>query len=176
MLFRENIDISLFAKLTVLVTLLFFPHAIVFAEPIFLKVAIKNQKATDYYPACESEKCVPWSFWYVFDAKVINVLDGEYNKDEVRFAHLQHAAWNELVLKEMYIVVDKFTNNETSNKVDSKFYALYMGTPKKIVCIPPKILNKLPSNSKYEEKSFYSSCFETDDLVEMGIDNDEVDK
>ena len=162
-------------KRCIIIVLSLLLHADLRADPISLRVEITKQKFSSLHPPCKSENCIPWHYWYVFEAKVLNVLDGDYSKKEIKFVRLQHAGWADFVLKDMYVVVDVFGNKEIADELSVNFVASHMTFPREIICIPQEIVDTLPSKHKNKEASFNKTCFYTDKLVEMNNDCNEDD-
>ncbi len=157
----------------IILSLLFLAE--VSAEPISLRVEVTKQSFSGLHPPCKSDNCIPWHFWYVFEAKVLDVLDGEYSKTDIKFVRLQHAGWADFALKEMYVVVDELSNKEISKELEANLVASHMTFPREVVCIPKEIVDTLPSKNKYKEVSFNKTCFYADDLIEMNNESGEGD-
>lgn len=78
---------------------------------ILLVVKVKSTEFTDYYPACKD--CIPWSFWYVHTAKVIDVIYGDYEGNDIKFAMLQHADYIKEIKQEWYVHLKKLKTKTT---------------------------------------------------------------
>jgi hypothetical protein len=93
---------------------------------LLLVVKVKNSKGTGFYPIddeCEQdENCIIWSNWYVYDAEVLDVLNGQYKSKLIKFALLSHADYIKEIKNEWYVQLNLFENKETSNKLGTLYY------------------------------------------------------
>ena len=91
---------------------------------MLLVVDVQETKYTNFYPKdknCE-ERCIHWSYWYVHEAKVLDVLKGEYSGEVIKVAMLQHADYVKEIKKEWYVELKKFTDQDTIKKLGTDFY------------------------------------------------------
>mgnify|MGYP000159155367 CR=1 FL=1 len=78
-------------------------------DSLLLVVKVKSTFSTDFFPdtvtkICNEERqnCFPWAYWYVHEAKVLDVLKGEYSGEIIKVAMLQHADYIKEIKKEWY--------------------------------------------------------------------------
>lgn len=92
---------------------------------ILLVVRSNFSRYTGYFPyECDPENCVPFYFWFVHEAKVLDVLYGAYSSDQITFANLQHTNYIKKVTNEWYVLLDTFENTETIDKLESRYYVV----------------------------------------------------
>ncbi len=97
-------------------------------ETVLLVVRIKDSRPTDYFPSdvtkvCYGDDaCIPWSYWYVHSAEVLEVVYGDYAGESVNFAILQHADFSEIVKEEFYVVLKEFATDEVKRKLSTEYF------------------------------------------------------
>ena len=93
---------------------------------VLLMVKVTDTQYTSYYPDkdnCPDELyCIPKCFWFNHDAKVLNVLSGEYKEKNIKFSVLQHVDNSEEILNEWYVQLRKFKQKSIISKLKSKYY------------------------------------------------------
>jgi hypothetical protein len=72
---------------------------------VVLRVEVLKVEFTDWYPSCPEEECIPWSYWHKYQARVKEVISGEWRETEVHFMHLQHALYVDEVTRDCYVVL-----------------------------------------------------------------------
>lgn len=95
-------------------------------DSLLLVVKVKSTELTDFHPACEG--CVPWSFWYVHEAKVIDVISGDFESEKIKFAMLQHADYIKEIKNEWYIHLKTVKNSENINLLGTEYYLVDHGS------------------------------------------------
>ena len=97
---------------------------------ILLVVKSKSAVYTDLFPyECDPEKCIPFYFWFVYDAEVLDVLSGNYTDKEVVFVNLQHAYFTKEVTNEWYVLIERFANSDTIRSLNSQYYVVQHESP-----------------------------------------------
>jgi TonB family protein len=93
-----------------------------------LVVKVKSSEYTGLYPsgceAGEDEICIPFYFWYIHNAEILNVVKGEYNLQNIKFAKLQHANFIKEITNEWYVLVDKIPNDALIEQLGTNYYAV----------------------------------------------------
>ena len=56
------------------------------------------------HPECGAD-CIPFYYWYKYNAKVKRVVSGEWGASDVQFAHLQHGQYVPAVTNDCYVVL-----------------------------------------------------------------------
>lgn len=140
-------------------------------DPAFaiVDVNILSNEWTEYYPACDEEDCIPWSFWNRYTAKVNRVLDGEYAEDSIDFALLQHSQYLYVKGQRAIVIVEKFTNDDTIEKLETVYFANEINFPHEMVCLD-RAKSEAADNSTFENnytlQNKEESCFVLQDLEE----------
>ena len=100
-------------------------------EKTILRVKVKSVEFTNYYPseACSEitepdMDCIVWDYWYRYEAKVKEVIQGEYSNKYIEFALLQHAPYIKKYTNDWYISLDTLDNAEIENKLKTNYYVL----------------------------------------------------
>lgn len=100
-------------------------------EKTILRVEVKSVEYTDYYPAdaCSEitepdTECIVWSFYYRYDAKVKEVVKGEYSDKHITFVMLQHAPYIKEITNNWYVSLDTLDNSEIEAKLKAKYYVV----------------------------------------------------
>ncbi|GAB1267017.1 hypothetical protein NBRC116493_02700 [Aurantivibrio infirmus] len=97
---------------------------------ILLALRVKSAKYTDYFPyECDPNNCIPFNFWFIYEAEVLDVISGEFSGKEVVFANLQHTYFIKSVTKEWYVLLEEFTNPQTISTLNTKYYAVQNESP-----------------------------------------------
>ena len=63
---------------------------------ILLRVRVTDVAYTDYFPEIDcpvGHECIPFFFWFRYHAKVREVVRGQWPRNSVKFANLQHARY-----------------------------------------------------------------------------------
>ena len=96
------------------------------SNQILLVVRVKKTNYTGYYPSsrCESEECIPVSFWYTHKADVIDVIKGKYEASEISFANLQHADYIDEIKNEWYILLQAIPSKELKEQLKVNYYVV----------------------------------------------------
>jgi len=98
------------------------------ADSLILVVKVKDTRFTEYYPAnvtklcSENKDCFPWAYWYVHEGKVLDVIKGDYSKNTIKFAMLQHADYIKEIKREWYVELKEFESQETIEKLSTKYF------------------------------------------------------
>lgn len=82
-------------------------------DEILLVVKVIDSRFTDYYNYECDEGCIPFYFWFVHTAEVLEVIDGKYKAKKIVFANMQHTNFIKEVTDEWYVKVARFTDQET---------------------------------------------------------------
>jgi hypothetical protein len=100
-------------------------------EPGQILLVVKAEKAeyTDAYPyECDLNTCIPHHFWFEYQAKVLDVIQGSYDHTEINFINLQHTYYIDEVTEEWYVLLTKNKGYNNSNfeyvvlKHESKYF------------------------------------------------------
>ncbi len=96
------------------------------SDQILLVVQVNKTAFTGYYPAsgCESEECIPVSFWYIHEADVLDVVKGKYETKHINFANLQHADYIDEIKDEWYIQINEISSKDLSEQLKVKYYVV----------------------------------------------------
>lgn len=98
------------------------------ADELLLVVSSNKYHFTRNYPGSEEcekdENCIPWSFWHVYDAKVLSVVHGEYDENKITFALLQHTGYVKEYTKIWYVLVKPITDQKLSNDLNVNYYVV----------------------------------------------------
>jgi hypothetical protein len=135
---------------------------IAYSESLLLHVKVNKQKYSDYSPSCESEGCVNMSSWYIYHAKVLDVIEGEYLNKKIKFVVLQHAEYIKEYVKDVYVVVEEHESKEFLENFGTQYYSNGIIKPFTSVCFPKdklktnSQLGKAPLISNDEEEYCYS--------------------
>ncbi len=71
---------------------------------IVLQVAVQSVEFTDLHPECGAD-CIPFYYWYKYNAQVKRVVSGEWDAENVQFTHLQHGQYVSMVTDDCYVVL-----------------------------------------------------------------------
>lgn len=95
-------------------------------DQVLLVVKVNRTEYTGYYPAsgCDSEECIPVSFWYTHEAEVIDVIKGKYDSPQISFANLQHADYIDEIKNEWYIQLKAISSKELREQLKVKYYVV----------------------------------------------------
>lgn len=136
------------------------------AGDALLRLKVNTQKATEYYPMSQcgdSDSCVPWRYWYVYEAEVTNVLSGSFSGTNVTFANIQHAAYVDEYLSDVFVAIKEIPNEELKNQLGVSFYISGFEHSKNLVCFNNKVLEEMESDVAFQEalyiKDDNQSCF-----------------
>lgn len=95
-------------------------------DDLLLVVKVKNTVWTGLYQKskeCEKDNnCIPWRHWYVYEAEILDILNGQFTRKHIKFALLSHADYLKEIKQEWYVQLGPFENIETSNKLDALYY------------------------------------------------------
>ena len=138
-------------------------------KPAFaiLDVNIQSNEWTEYFPTCDDEDCVPWSFWNRYTAKVNRVLDGEYVDDSIDFVLLQHSQYLYRKGQRAIVIIEKFTNDDTIEKLETAYFANEINFPREMVCLDTGKSDAADNSSfqyNYISTGEATRCFLPDDL------------
>ena len=111
------------------------------AEEALIEVEMVGVEATAYTmdcvgPAEDTADCIPWNNWYVYEGRVVDVLHGRFEGEEVRFALYAHSGFDLDVMNRLYVLVDRFEQAETAEKIGTPWYAREHYWPRQVVCLP----------------------------------------
>ncbi|QYJ96655.1 hypothetical protein K0J45_14095 [Shewanella alkalitolerans] len=74
-----------------------------------LVVRVESTEYTGNSPyECPEDVCIPFYFWYKYEAEVLDVVKGNFNTQKLSFAVLHHANYVKEVTDEWYILIEKF--------------------------------------------------------------------
>ena len=74
-----------------------------------LVVRVASTEFTGIYPyECPKDTCIPFYFWYIYEAEVLDVVKGNFNTKKLSFAALHHTNFVKEVTDEWYILIEKF--------------------------------------------------------------------
>ncbi|MEM7346682.1 MAG: hypothetical protein AAF485_20760 [Chloroflexota bacterium] len=74
-----------------------------------LVVKVKSSEYTGLYPYdCPEDKCIPFYFWFVYKADVLDVVNGDFEEKSLTFAALHHTYYAEKVTDNWYVLIEKF--------------------------------------------------------------------
>lgn len=95
-------------------------------EQLLLLVKVSTTEYTGYYPArgCESDNCIPVSFWYTHEAEVLEIIKGKYEQKHVKFANLQHADYIDEIKKKWYIQLRKIPSKKLKEQLNVEYYVV----------------------------------------------------
>jgi hypothetical protein len=86
----------------------------VFPAQTLLIVKVESAEFTGLYPYdCPKEECIPFHFWFKYEAEVLDVVEGEFSASEISFAALHHTYYIEEVTDEWYILIEKFNEEDS---------------------------------------------------------------
>jgi hypothetical protein len=71
-----------------------------------LRVRVQSVKFTDLYPddpCIDAGDCIPWHFWYKYEAKVLENVSGNWSERRVQFANLQHALYDRKLTRDWMV-------------------------------------------------------------------------
>ncbi len=142
-------------RLIYLIIFLVFVSTDVTAEKMLLHVSVKKQQYTDYSTPCKTEKnsefdCIPFYFWYIYNAKVLNIIEGDYKNKKIKFAVLQHGEYQKYYVKDVYVIVEEFENTETINKLKTKYFSNGVIHSNEVVCLPKEFIEPIKEKSKFK--------------------------
>ncbi|MCB1603592.1 MAG: hypothetical protein R3F25_12665 [Gammaproteobacteria bacterium] len=72
----------------------------------------------------ENPDCIPWSYWYVYDGKILDNINKLYQNETIRFAFLSHADYLDEIKREWYVHLRRFKNIDTAEKLKSKYFVV----------------------------------------------------
>lgn len=74
-----------------------------------LVVRVASTEFTGIYPyECPKDTCIPFYFWCIYEAEVLDVVKGNFNTTKLSFAALHHTNFVKEVTDEWYILIEKF--------------------------------------------------------------------
>lgn len=95
-------------------------------DDLLLVVRVIKSKWTGFYPekdTCpEGRICVPLCFWFTHEAKVLDIINGQFENDRVNFSILQHVNNTEQINDEWYVQLRKFENASTTENLGAEYY------------------------------------------------------
>ena len=146
----------------------------VFAETLLLRVEVVEQEPTDFHPPCESAEesnvCIPWSLWTIYHSRVKQIINGTFELSEIEVAVLQHANFMPEAVKDIYLIVDEFSNQETINQLGTKYYSKGPIGAVQVVCLPKSFVKNQRENEKFTTPRFESSEFDEYCFIKESID------
>ena len=74
------------------------------AGAIVLRVSVQSAEFTNVYPECGAD-CIPFYYWYKYNAHIKSVVSGGWDKSDVQFTHLQHGQYISSVTNDCYVVL-----------------------------------------------------------------------
>ncbi len=93
---------------------------------LLLVVKVNRTTWTGLYPSSsqcsEGFDCIPMSFWYTHEAKVLDVINGKYDEQIIKFAILSHADYLKEIKKEWYVQLKPFENKQITNEIGALYY------------------------------------------------------
>lgn len=133
------------------------------AEQLVLRVEVLSQEGTDFYIECkdlaEDQVCIPFHFWYIYTAKIIDVVSGDYNSEKIRFARLQHGERVGDSLKDVFVVLEYFKNKTNSEQIGVTAYASSFSAVEKVVCMSDEMKLAFADKLEFAHAIDESSCF-----------------
>jgi hypothetical protein len=87
-----------------------------------LVVKVGLVESTGLYPPldCPVHECIPFYFWYVYEAEVLEAVAGDFAGSAISFAALQHTFWTKGVTDEWYILVEDL-DEETAQELGVQY-------------------------------------------------------
>lgn len=187
---------------TILLILFLMLAPSVRAESALLRVEILGVESTDYTMDCmdpgdDEAGCILWNVWHLYEARVKQVVSGEFIGRRLTFAMYAHSQYNDGTFDDWYVALEKFENADTAKKLGTQYFTREPKLPRAYVCFEnarasafdreafaedPRI--KLNGNSCYDTSSFldedeFSICYDLGDdelslaCWEKGIRNTE---
>jgi hypothetical protein len=148
-------------KIIALSTALFLFSIALSAEPLMLRVEVEKQEYTGYHPACnvksEDSICIPFHFWHLHKAKVLDVIIGDYKHEYITYAMLHHAEYTKEYVSDVYVVIKKFKNKEIAEQLGVDMFVEKFNSTEKIVCIPTDFIDSLSDQSKFDSPIYEQS-------------------
>jgi hypothetical protein len=95
-------------------------------QDLLLVVKVTKTEWSGLHPIIDKCKdgydCIPWYYWYVHEAIVLDDINGDYKDRKIKFAMLSHADYIKEVKREWYVQLKPFNNMETSEKLGALYY------------------------------------------------------
>ncbi|WP_412973187.1 hypothetical protein [Glaciecola sp. MF2-115] len=133
------------------------------AEQLVLRVEVLSQEGTDLYIDCkdlaDDQVCIPFHFWYIYTAKILDVVSGDYSSEKIRFARLQHGERIGDSLKDVFVVLEDFENKTNSEQIGATAYASSFSVVEKVVCISDEMKLAFADKLEFTHAIDESSCF-----------------
>ena len=93
------------------------------SDQLLLVVKVTDVKYTDYSTQpCLDDNCIMMRTWFVYDAMVLDVLSGDFTSEKIAFANMQHSYFVDDYTKEWYVLLNKFTDNTSVEKLHARYY------------------------------------------------------
>ncbi|WP_323846539.1 hypothetical protein [Microbulbifer magnicolonia] len=90
-----------------------------------LLVRVVESQYTGKYPyECSEDECVPFYFWFVYEAEVLKVIKGNFVSRHINFAALHHTNYSKDVTNEWYVQVAEFEDRQTSHDLGVEYYVV----------------------------------------------------
>lgn len=107
---------------------------------LLLRVEITGARSTDWSSDCGARGdidagCLPWNVWHVYQARVKQVLAGEYAAPTVVFAMYAHSRYSPGTFGDWYVRLHVFDHAGTVTALGAPLYSREPFLPRSHVCL-----------------------------------------
>ena len=96
------------------------------SDELLLVVKVIKTSWPGIYPQSgqcpEGYDCIQVSSWYIHEAKVLDVINGNFDEHTIKFAMLQTSDFLKEIKSEWYVQFKQFENEDIINKLSTKYY------------------------------------------------------
>jgi len=139
------------------------------AESVLLRVEILGVESTNYTMECldpgdDEAGCIVWNLWYIYEARVKQVVSGEFAGRTVIFAMYAHSQYNPDTFDDWYVVIEQFENADTAKKLGTPYFTQNPKLPRTYVCFENARASAFDREAFLEDprvKSDGNSCYDT---------------
>ncbi|RYV01219.1 hypothetical protein SOPP22_12485 [Shewanella sp. OPT22] len=95
------------------------------AGDFLLVVDVNSAKYTDYSNvSCDNSDCIIMRTWFLYEAKVVDVIGGNYKADTIKFANMQHSYFVDEATHKWYVQLRKFKSKSVAKKLSRQYYVV----------------------------------------------------
>lgn len=141
-------------------------------EGPLLRVEIIDVESTPYSSDCvddDDDRCIVWNLWYLYEARVKQVISGHFDAPTVTVAMYAHGKYNTGSFDDWYIVLNTFENERNAKILGTRYFMREPIQPETTVCLPKAHTEALDDENYFEHPSMKSEgrrCFDTQEFTD----------
>lgn len=139
-------------------------------EGPMLRVEIMGVESTPYTMDCvgEDDRCVARNLWYLYEARVKQVISGRFDAPTVTVAVYAHSEYARDFFDDWFVALNTFENEDNAKKLGTRYFMRELVLPETTVCLPKDRTESL-ERGQYSEhprmKSDGHRCFATQEFT-----------